>query len=80
MTTPKSDAAILHWNAFCRSVQNRLEAGRITYGDSSFDRPLTVLIEEIRQECEDQAGWAFIAWTRLNELEEKVTACQARSS
>ena len=69
---PKSDAAINQWNRFTATVHERLENGKRTYGDSSFERPITSLVEEIRQECEDVCGWAFIMWSRLNELERKV--------
>jgi hypothetical protein len=50
---------------FIAAVRARLERGRITYGDASFDRPEAELLGEIQQECLDLAGWGFVLWTRL---------------
>lgn len=68
--TPLSDAALLRFDAFTARVRARLEAGKQTYGDASHERPLPQLIEELRQEVEDQCGWAFIMWARLDRLEQ----------
>lgn len=72
METPRSDEALLKFDEYCRAIRHRLDAGKRVYGDSSFDRPLISLIEEIRQEVLDQAGWAFIAYSKLAELEEQM--------
>lgn len=70
--TPLSDAAIEKFPEFAAKVRGRLDNGRRDYGDSSFERPLLQLIEELKQELEDQAGWAFIAWARMAALERLV--------
>lgn len=74
--TPKSDAALKLFDEFCGRIRRRLEMGKRVYGDSSFERPLVSLVEEIRQEALDQAGWAFLAYARLAELERKVAALE----
>ena len=50
---------------FLGMVRHRLEVGERTYRDNSTDKPLTVLIEEVQAELEDVAGWASLAWARL---------------
>lgn len=76
--TPLSDAALCEFDSFMRRVRERLENGRRVYGDSSFERPLTSLVEEIRQEVLDQAGWSFILFVRLCELERMVEAASKK--
>ena len=71
--TPRSDRALEQFDEFTARIRERLENGRRVYGDSSFERPLTSLVEEIRQEVLDQAGWAFIAYVRLSELEDRIS-------
>lgn len=77
--SPKSDLAIDQWVKFTDCVRIRIENGKKVYGDSSFDRPLESLVEEIRQEIEDVCGWAFIMWSRLNELERSMQTLKERS-
>lgn len=72
MSTPKSDAALQHFDRFTARVRARLEAGRSNYGDSSFEKPLHDVVEEIRQEIEDQMGWSFLLWCRVNEIGQKI--------
>lgn len=72
MDTPKSDAALQLYEEFSERIRIRLENGKRVYGDSSFERPIERLVEEIRQEVLDVAGWAFILYSRLDELEKKV--------
>ncbi len=71
-STPKSEAAIALFSEFARRIEERLENGRRVYGDSSFDRPLESLVEEIRQELLDVAGWSFIMYHRLSEIEKRI--------
>lgn len=40
----------------------RLGVGAQEYGDASYTRPPTELIEEARQELADVIGWLAIAW------------------
>jgi len=54
--------------AFIEAVSERLEKGREAYGDTSFSRPTTELIEELQQECLDLAGWGFVLWCRLQQI------------
>lgn len=74
MKTPLSDAAIAKFPIFTEEIHSRLDGGRRTYGDSSFERPLITTIEEIKQELYDVAGWAFIMWSRLDDLERRILA------
>ena len=57
-----------HWPAFAARVQQRLCAGAKEYGDGSLSRSLPWLIEEIRQELRDVAGWAAIMDYRLEQM------------
>ena len=66
--TPKSDEALAGFPEFMATIRQRLEVGRIQYGDASFDRPEAELIGEIEQELEDVCGWAFVLWTRLRKI------------
>lgn len=71
--TPKSDQAIAHqYDEFTARIRARLDMGRATYGDASFTLPPVALVEEIRQEVLDVAGWAFVMYCRLQALEERV--------
>jgi hypothetical protein len=73
METPKSDAALRRFSIFTKAIHARLENGRPIYGDSSFERQPQELLEEIRQELLDVAGWAFIMYERLNELDQRMS-------
>jgi hypothetical protein len=68
MDTPESDAAIRAYPEFVAAVRKRLDQGRRQYGDESFTRPIPEILEELSQELLDQAGWAFIGWTRIQRL------------
>ena len=57
---------------FVARLRGRLEAGAATYGDTSFQRPATDLVEEIQGELEDVAGWALLLWVRIERLRERV--------
>jgi len=56
------------YRAFVNAVSQRLEKGREAYGDTSFSRPITELIDELQQECLDLAGWGFVLWCRLQQI------------
>jgi hypothetical protein len=72
--TPKSDQAITEqYDQFTARIRERLEMGRKVYGDTSFELPPPALVEEIRQEVLDVAGWAFVMYCRLQALEDRVT-------
>ena len=65
---PRSDEALVRFVEFTDRIRQRLQMGKRVYGDSSFDRPLPSLVEQIRPEVLDAAGWAFILYERLEEL------------
>lgn len=71
--TPISDAAIAKFKDFTSAVAARLDAGRKNYGDVSFTMTPERLVGEIREELLDVAGWGFVLWTRLNEIEERLS-------
>jgi hypothetical protein len=68
MTAPDPLAT---WPTFAAAVRERLERGRATYGDASFARPPTELLDELAAEALDLAGWGFILWARLQALRER---------
>ena len=57
---------------FAAAVTARLEKGREAYGDQSFSRPPGELVGEIKEELVDVCGWAFILWSRLHDLEQRL--------
>jgi hypothetical protein len=66
------------WPVFAEGVRRRLENGRTAYGDQSFSRPLPELADEIAQELLDTAGWAFVAFVRLQALSSKLEEIEKR--
>ena len=77
--TPKSDAALAQWPEFADEIYARLNMGRRTYGDDSFDRPLERLVIEIQQELMDVCGWSFIMWRRLEEMKARIASLEDSS-
>lgn len=57
---------------FVRRLAARLEAGRLEYGDRSFQRPPAELVAELQLEALDLAGWGFILWERLERMREAL--------
>jgi hypothetical protein len=53
-------------DAFVARLRERWKKGAEEYGDASFEAPLLRTSEEMLQEIEDIAGWAFIAWCQLH--------------
>lgn len=53
------------FEAFIRQVQERLSAGQREYGDVSFSRDPTDLLNEIQEELMDICGWGYILHSRL---------------
>jgi hypothetical protein len=53
---------------FFRQLVDRLEVGRIAYGDRSFELPPAALIAELQLEALDLAGWGYILWERLERM------------
>lgn len=83
MRAPLSDAAIAEdWPNYIGCVMSRLKNGKTTYGDSSFERPVAQLIDELQQEAEDLAGWGFVLWARLRKMRsdlEELTSARRRT-
>ena len=57
------------WPRFIRLAFRRLKQGAVEYGDSSFSKPVPVLIQEIREEILDFVNWGYILYQRLERLE-----------
>ena len=68
-----------HWPEFETVLKARLDAGARAYGDNSFARPPTRLVDEIEQEALDIIGWGFVLWVRLQALKEKARGLSAHS-
>lgn len=65
-----------HWPEFETLMKDRLQAGFESYGDGSFDRKPSDLLEEATQELLDLVGWGFILWTRVHRLRKLVEALE----
>ncbi len=48
---------------FTEHVQKRMEKGRREYGDTSYQRPVTEILDEMLEEFADVAGWGSIAFS-----------------
>jgi len=71
--TPISDKALDQmFPRFIAQLEERLEDGRVQYGDSSFLREPAELCGELEQEALDIAGWAFILFCRIHALHKKI--------
>lgn len=66
------------WPKFCEKLESRLEKGHREYGDGSFDRSLSSLLEEVEEEIMDQILWSFIGWSRLESLRGQVEKLEGR--
>ena len=62
------------FDRFAARLRERLAAGAACYGDASFTRPATDLVDEIQQELEDVCGWSLILWIRLERLRDRLDA------
>ena len=60
---------------FITHLRKRLNEGDIQHGNANFALPLEDIIVEIQEELADVAGWAFIGWTKLERLREKIDGC-----
>jgi len=66
--TEEAPGGTQRFHDFVLAVASRLRAGEREYGDRSFALPAARLADEIVEELEDVAGWAFILWCRLRKL------------
>lgn len=57
---------------FLQLLASRLEAGRLEYGDRSFQKPPDDLLAELELEALDLAGWGFILWERIQRMREAI--------
>lgn len=64
-----------NWNElsdFFHQVEGRMAKGEREYGDTSFSVSPGRLAIEIREELEDVAGWSYIMWRRLVEMQNRT--------
>lgn len=54
------------FDEFHKIMKSRLQSGFLSYGDGSFDRKVTSLLDEIEQELLDVVGWSYILWSRIH--------------
>jgi len=64
-----------YWPQFNLAMQNRLVRGHQEYGNASFSRSEKELLRELQEEVLDIAGWGFILWVRLKEVEKALEEC-----
>jgi hypothetical protein len=63
---------------YVKQLFARLRKGADAYGDSSFELDPKRVTGELAQEALDIAGWGFILWCRIQELESKLKDAEAR--
>ena len=51
------------------AIIQRLKAGRDEYGDGSFTLPRSELVREVLEEAADLAGWGFILWSQVTDID-----------
>jgi hypothetical protein len=56
-----------------RALKGRMRKGHDEYGDRSWSRRPSELLDEISQELLDVVGWAVIANERINAIKSKLT-------
>lgn len=56
---------------FQRDVATRMRKGQEEYGDRSFRSSPLALIEELKEEVLDIAGWGYVLWKRLDDFERR---------
>lgn len=57
-----------NYKEYFDELEKRLRAGAEEYGDTSFEKQNSRLIEEIQQEVLDIAGWSYILWKKLENI------------
>jgi hypothetical protein len=63
-----------HFPDFAEAVRARLMKGAVVYEDRSFSKDPADLLEELRQEALDLAGWGFVLYCRLQAMTEALEA------
>ncbi len=59
---------------YFEAVRARLMKGAVVYEDRSFSKDPADLLEELRQEALDLAGWGFVLYCRLQAMSEALEA------
>jgi hypothetical protein len=57
---------------FLEGVHARLQKGAIEYGNESFGRSTTGLVQEVLAEQLDTAGWLFVLWVQARNRQKRV--------
>jgi hypothetical protein len=57
---------------FLTQIEQKMDRGRLEYGDSSFQKDTIPLLKDIQEELVDICGWSIILWTRLEKLKEAL--------
>ena len=57
-----------HFSEFSEKLIERLKAGHKEYGDGSFNKPVTALVDELIEELYDICGWSFVALAHLKDV------------
>lgn len=68
------------WPEFARRVRDRLDAGRVAYGDRSFSAEPDALLRELQQEALDLAGWGFVLFQRIERMRKASAAAATTTS
>ena len=55
-------------HVFLAALRDRLALGAKEYGNASFDREFSELVDEILQEDIDRAGWSYIIWAKAKNM------------
>ena len=69
---PKSPHYTEELETFQDLMKSRMEDGYREYGDTSFGKSLRSLLQEIQEELVDTANWAFIGYSKLQRIREKL--------
>ena len=77
---PARDPRAVDFVRFVDAVVARLEKGEREYGGRSFDLASPRLLDEVLEELEDVAGWAFILWCRLRRVRDVLAFAEAGTS
>jgi hypothetical protein len=57
---------------YFEAVRARIMKGAMTYGDRSFSKAPADLIDELKQDALDLAGWGFVLFCRLEAMQEAL--------
>jgi len=71
---PNSPGRLDRWEEFEAKARARLEAGAREYGDQSFTKGIPYVFAQLKEELLDLAGWGYVGYERIRELEERLKA------